>query len=149
MNRQNHKTPSRARGITLVEILIVLSVLVVLASFAMPSMSSATAKAEMTAAVENVQYSIQSARNAARMSESQVTLGFQSRDGEDNRVIIIQSEDSPAGEGFQEFLLPEEIAMVTDQESFVFDGRGLVERTGSIILVAKADESITSTVSVD
>lgn len=148
MNKHNLKPLSRAKGITLVEILIVISVLVVLASFAVPTMSSATAKAEMTAAVENVQYSIQSARNAARRNETRVTLGFEARDGRNNRVIAVDA-DNHVGAGFQEFQLPEEIQLVTDQETFIFDNRGLVENAGTIVLVSSVDDSITSTVSVE
>ena len=64
---QNKIHFKHARGITLVEILLVISLLVILLSFAIPSMGGAAAKAEMTATVENVQHSIQSARNMARM----------------------------------------------------------------------------------
>lgn len=149
MKKHIQKPLSRARGITLVEILIVLSVLVVLASFAVPTMSSATAKADMTAAIENVQYSIQSARNAARMKETRVTLGFEARDGHDNRVIAIEAANRSAGAGFQEFQLPEEITLVSDRESFVFDGRGLVENAGTIVLVSRVDDSITASVDVN
>ena len=50
--------------------------------------------------------------------------------------------------GIPEYRLPEDIELVTDQESFVFDERGLVKTPGSIILVSRVDESVTETVEV-
>ena len=140
-------TRSRARGITLVEILVVISVLLILASFAVPSMGNATAKAEMTATLENVEYSIQAARNIARMNETPVAVQF-SNAGAGNQTISFQAEDSGKSPGFQDYPLPESIQLVSEQDGFEFDSRGLVKNPGTIILVSVADESITSTIEV-
>ena len=59
MKNITHSTPpNRSKGITLVEILLIIALLVILLSFAMPSVGGAAAKAEMTATVENVQHSM-------------------------------------------------------------------------------------------
>ena len=148
LNRHpNISTRSRARGITLVEILVVVAVLLILASFAVPSMSNATVKAELTATVENVEYSIQAARNIARMNETPITVQFDQA-GAGTQTISFRAKGSANTPGIQDYLLPEGIQLVSGQGGFEFDSRGLVEIPGTIILVAKADESITSTIEV-
>lgn len=148
MNRHpNISTRSRARGITLVEILVVIAMLLILASFAVPSMSNATAKAEMTATVENVEYSIQAARNTARMNETQVAVEFSDAHA-GTQTISFQAKGSGSLPGMQDYLLPESIQLVSAQRGFEFDSRGLVENPGTIVLVSKADDSVTSTIEV-
>ena len=148
MNRHpNISTRSRARGITLVEILVVIAMLLILASFAVPSMSNATAKADMTATIENVQYSIQAARNTSRMNETPVAVRISAANA-GTQTISFQAKGSGNPPGMQDYLLPDSIQMVSDQGGFQFDSRGLVENPGTIVLVSKADESITSTIEV-
>lgn len=138
----------RSKGITLVEILLVIALLAIVLSFAVPSIGSATASAEMTATVENVEYSIQTARNVARMNEAGVAVDFKRFVGEQAQVILFRRLDPGPGTGIPEYSLPEDIELVSDQQSFVFDERGLVRNPGAIILVSKVDESVTATVEV-
>ncbi len=147
-NKAHPISLSRSRGITLIEILLALSLLVIVLSFAIPSMSSATAKADMMAAVENVEYSIHTARNTARLSETGISVEFKSFAGEHAQVISFSPAKSGSNVGIPEYRLPEDIELVADQESFVFDERGLVQNPGRIILVSKVDESVTETVEV-
>jgi len=150
MNRYpagNHR--SRARGITLVEILIVLSVLVVLASFAIPSIGNATARAEMTAAAENVRYSIEAARKLARSTESQVILRVTDAPGPGGQGIGFGRVRAGAAETVQDYRLPEEVRLVAATDSFEFDPRGLVDHPGQLILVSTVDDSITESVVVE
>ena len=141
---------NRSRGITLVEILLVISLLVIILSFAIPSLSGATAKADMTAAVENVEYSIQTARNTARLHETGIAVEFITHAGEPSRAIAFRVVDPGKGgaTGIPEYRLPEDIELVTDKASFVFDQRGLVENPGIITLVSRTDESVTAKVEV-
>jgi Tfp pilus assembly protein FimT len=153
---------SRSRGITLVEILLILSLLIILLSFAMPTVGSATARAELKATVENVQYSVSAARNVARMTESSVAMNVQSSLTDQVQTITFSrpGESMTAqgdakisggtqGLGLQEYRLPEGIRLVSDHERFVFDPRGLVGETGRILLVSTADESISAAVDVE
>lgn len=143
----NYKNTSfkHARGITLVEILLVISLLVILLSFAIPSMGGAAAKAEMTATVENVQHSIQSARNMARMNEVEVTIVFNAPAGQEARKIEF---DSRVHTGILNYDLPADVVLIADRDNFVFDQRGLVENPGHILLVSKADDSVSATLEV-
>lgn len=154
------KPVSRSRGFTLVEILLVISLLVILLSFAMPTVGNATARAELKATVENVQYSLSAARNVARMSESSVAMNIESSPGENIQRITFSrppenrgtQEGAQGGKqelGLQEYRLPTGIRLESDHERFVFDPRGLVGEAGRIVLVSAADESISSAIDVE
>ena len=144
-NSKNH-----CQGITLIEILVILGFLAILASFAVPSISTATARADMRAASENLQYSIQSARNTARMTESKVTMNILEEEQEEQgvrgqRITFSVSEQGlkALGQaGLQDDRLPVDIKLVSDYSSFEFDGRGIVENPGVITLVSRMDESL-------
>ena len=92
-------THSRARsqGVTLVEILLVIGLLVLLAGFALPSFGTATARAEMKAALENLEYSIGTARNVARLTEASVSLNIVEVPGEVNQKITFSHPANGAG----------------------------------------------------
>jgi len=165
MNVNGHSNPVfRSRGITLVEILLVISVLVILLSFALPSAGSASARAELKATFENVQYSIDAARNVARMTESSVSLNVLSSGGlsalgsdpaTDPAQTITFSRPADDGDraapgpDLQDYRLPEGIRLVADREAYVFDERGLVSEPGRILLVSAVDESLTFTIEID
>ena len=77
MINRPQKTPVPiSKGVTLIEILLALGLLIILVSFAMPSVSGAVGKAEMKSTLENVRYSIQAARRTARVTETR-ELGWQ------------------------------------------------------------------------
>ncbi|MBT8040284.1 MAG: prepilin-type N-terminal cleavage/methylation domain-containing protein [Xanthomonadales bacterium] len=138
----------RSKGVTLVEILLVIALLVIVLSFAIPSMGGATAKADMLAAVENVEYSITSARNSARMNEKDVALKISRQSGDASQVLKFIRSGSADGVGIPDYRLPEDIELVADQASFEFDERGLVRNPGTITLVSRVDESVSETVEV-
>ena len=140
-----------SKGITLIEILLVLGLLVVLLSFAVPSISGAAVKADLRAAMENVRYSVEAARRTARMSESPVFMNISSV-AEDAAQTITFSAPGKRGAGgvtqIQNFHVPADIALVSDQEAFQFDERGLVSNPGQILLVSKQNESVKFAIAV-
>jgi len=151
MTRQNKPfSRSRARGVTLIEILLVIGLLIVIASFAVPSMSNATASAELTAAVENIEYSIRTARNTARMEESEITLEFgPAADGQATEISFARSNPRAKALEIPNHTLPEGFFVVAKPTmSFEFDARGMVREPGYVTLVSRVDESITKTVEV-
>jgi Tfp pilus assembly protein FimT len=143
----------RSQGITLIEILLVVGLLVVLLSFAVPSINGAAIKAEMTAAQEHVEYSLQTARRTARMSESPVEMNISPVESSGTPQLVTFSAPGKRGSGsvqqIQDYSMPPDIALVSSQESFLFDRRGLVSNPGQIQLVSKVDESITSIIDVE
>lgn len=150
-NKQLRHPASHSKGITLIEILMVIGLLVLLMSFAVPSISGAAVKAEMNAAHENVQYSLQMARKVARTTESPVVMNISAAGPNTSQTITFTSPSKgKAGKSLQiqDFLLPAEIVLVSDHDFFLFDERGLVENPGSISLVSTVDENITSTIDI-
>jgi len=142
---------SHAKGVTLIEILLVIGLLVLLLSFAVPSISGAAVKAEMNAAHENVQYSLQMARKVARTTEAAVVMHISlAEPGEAQTITFTSPSKKGAGKSpyIQDFLMPAEVVLVSDHNAFVFDERGLVENPGSISLVSTVDEAVTSTINV-
>jgi Tfp pilus assembly protein FimT len=145
----------RSRGITLVEILLVISLLVLLLSFALPTVGNTTARAELKATLENVQYSIGAARNAARLTESSVALNIESSADRVQKITFSQPEESRRTRGdtnglhLQEYRLPEGVRLESEIDQFVFDARGLVHEPGRILLVSVADESISSAIDIE
>jgi prepilin-type N-terminal cleavage/methylation domain-containing protein len=154
VNAQSHPAiPSR--GVTLVEILLVIGLLAILLSFAVPSVGNATARAELKAAAENVQYSVDAARTLARMTETSVAVNFElasrpqsaaaaefGSDGELRRITF----SAPA---IQDYLLPEGIRLVSDHDRYTFDSRGVVLEPGRVMLLSATDDSISSAIVIE
>lgn len=143
----------RCQGVTLIEILLVLGVLVIIASFAAPSLTSATTRSEMRAVAENIQYSIRIAQNTARMTETGVSLNVHSDPASENHRISYSVSDrarTAIGQtGLQEYKLDSDFILLSDHASYEFDGRGIVKNPGQIILAARGDESITTIFKVE
>ena len=142
----------RAQGITLVEILMAISLLVILVAFALPSVGNATARAEMKAVLENLEYSVGTARNVARLTESSISLNIESLPGTKVQTITFSRPGQMPGQrgpDIPDYRLPEGIQLVSDRDRFVFDPRGLVEHPGRVQLVSRTDEEITSELDIN
>ena len=146
-----HRPVAQARGITLVEILLVVALLIIIAAFALPSAGTASARAEMNAAVENLAYSIDTARNVARLTESSVNLSITPSTDDLTHVISFSGSDHSGQRlpGMQEYRLPDAIELTASRDRFVFDRRGLVDQPGRIMLVSRVDDSIVADLPID
>lgn len=146
-----HRTafPPRRRGITIVEILLVISVLAILISFAVPSVDRATAQAEIKAAAEHVQYSIDTARKLARMTEASVTLHADPADGTTAQHVRLSGRRLGDMSATPDYRVPDSIRLVADHAVFTFDERGLARNPGRLILVSEVDEAIFSELRVE
>jgi len=135
----------RNKGITLIEILIALGVLVLLVSFAAPSITGANTSMQMRAAAENVEHSIDTARNTARMTEAPVTMHILTNefDGQHRITFTLsnQAQKRLSQPNIPEFRLDQSLAFQSEYDSFEFDERGLVTTPGTLTLFVKDDES--------
>ena len=140
----------RCQGVTLIEILLVVGLLVILISFASPTISNATTRTEMQAEAENIQYSIRIARNTARMNETEVRMNVHAGpDATIHRISFAVADKSAQQAGLQEYKLNEDFQLTSDYAYYDFDGRGIVQNPGQIILVARDDESVSRRFSVE
>ena len=152
MNRRTHPGPSHCGGITVIEILLIISVAAVLLTFAIPSVSGAAARADIRAATENIQFSIDAARNTARLAEVSVVLEIESlADNSAQRVTF----SSPSAKGerlaagrLQDYLVPDSVLLRYEHNRFQFNERGMVELPGEILLVSREDDSIKNSLQV-
>jgi Tfp pilus assembly protein FimT len=139
-------TRNRSHGISVLEILIALGVLAVIISFVSTSFGTITDKAELKATVEEVNFSIQSARNTARKLETDVIMHLKTGQPEEHDSISFSLPSRNADLGpsglLPEFQLPADIHLVADEASIHFDSRGLVETPVRLLLVSNADENV-------
>ena len=137
---------TRIRGLSMVEILLALGVLGVFLSFASTSLSGAAAKAELRAAVENLQLSVQMAKATARQFESEVVMHLDA-DPVSNRssvsfTVSANGSGRLARDLLQDVQLPESITLVSDKKAIRFDRLGVVEKATPVLLVSNRDEDV-------
>jgi len=141
---------ARARGISIVEILVALGVVAVIASFASTSFSNSSNRAELEAAVEGVKLSIQSARSTARELETEVVMHLETDRHATQHSISFSFAHRNAELGSsslpQEFQLPTDIFLVADESSIHFDKRGLVAAPSQLQLISTTDERLNESV---
>jgi len=135
-----------------IEILVVLGLMAILVSFAMPSASRTATRAELKAAIENVQYSFQQARNLARTTESKISVSIPvAREGgiQTIRFSSLSGGKHKTIPEMQDYNLPSDLVMISDHDSFLFDRRGLVENSGQVLLVSRLDDTVKSTININ
>jgi len=142
---------SIARGVTVVELLLVIGVLVVILSLTAPNLTSSTAKAEMNAAVENVEFSIRMAKLTARQLETDVIMHLETDPRAKQHAIrfsfpaeSLASENADVSSDglLQDYLFPEGVRLKSDISSVRFDYAGEVEFAARIQLVAVNDDGL-------
>ena len=137
---------ARSRGISVLEILIALGLLVVIISFASPSLSNVTAKAELQAAIKNTEFSIRAARQTARILETDVVMKLHTdRKLKQHYISYTFPQRNPQQESanaIQDFQYPPGIRVVSEQDVLHFDSRGVLDRPVKLMLVSVVDDDI-------
>ena len=141
-----HSMRARNEGITVLEVLIALGVLVVFLSFAAPSLSNVAAKADFRAAVENVEMSIHMARNTARVLNTEVVMHFESGERGQPDLIRFSLPAKPANSDvtslMQEYQLPETVNFEVTESAVHFDTRGLSEKPVYLLLSSNVSSGL-------
>lgn len=138
--------PARTRGISAVEILIVLAVLTVIGAMALPSQQKDTAKADMQAAVEDLQQAIYLARSTAISKRADVILHVvPASPKEPGKVTFSFAEagtdlDSSALD--HEYVFPAEIRLESAANEVLFNSSGKVESPARIRLISSRDAGL-------
>ena len=141
---------ARSQGITVLEVLLALGILVVVVSFAAPSLNKVDAKAKLRTAVENTELSIRSGRNTARVLETNVIMHLNTARQLDHHSITFSFPDKSGNldspRSTQDYELPPDIRIVSDETEVHFDARGMVDSPVQLLLVSNRDESISERV---
>jgi len=144
-------TDIRSKGISLVEILIALGMLVVILSFAAPALQGASAKAELRAAVENLEFSIRTARYKARQYEREVLMHLDTDPLSDRHSVsfAIQGDKAGFASSLQDFQFSPGIRLVSDSPSVLFDSRGMLQLPVQVVLVSREDADISQILMIE
>lgn len=141
-----HSTKTRSRGIGVLDLLIGLGVLLVVLAFASPSLSRATAKAELRAAVENMELSVRMARSTARHLETDVIMHLETdpADKQCSVTFSVPQENAKSGSAalLQDYVFPPDVRLESNAPSVHFDKQGMVESTTLLLLVSNQDEDL-------
>ncbi len=126
------------KGLTTIEILVVVAMVGISFSFSASYADRAASRAELTVAEEQVLDALRIARNLSRSSESSLLLSL-SRQSDDHgyRISIAPPEEQRTRKNLVDvpvIELPADVDVLSENMTFVFDHRGLVEPTGSIDL---------------
>jgi Tfp pilus assembly protein FimT len=132
-------------GISVIEVLVALAVLAIIGAIALPSPQKSTARADMQAAVENLEQSIYLARSTAINTNSGVVMH-----------LVPGTEKEPGKIGFSftkpeagtdaldtEYLFPQEIRLETTAKEVHFNSVGMVESPTRVALISNLDADLT------
>jgi prepilin-type N-terminal cleavage/methylation domain-containing protein len=141
----------RSRGLSLVEILIALGVLVVLISFATPALTTATAKTDLRVAAENLEFSVRMARNTARQLETDVVMNLNTDPLKERHSVTFTfpaSKAKPSSQ-LQDFQFSPEIRMVSDKLFVRFDSKGMLDIPATVVLVSSRNDDFSQTLVIE
>lgn len=147
------RPPRSHRGVTVLEVLIALGLLVVLLSFASPSLSGAAARAEMKAAAENMDLSIRMARNTARQLQTTVVMHLHT-DRKARRHTVTYTVpglqlNAPETATLIDYQLPESVRIEASDPIVRFDFRGVAEKPVQVALVSLHDDDLNHRILVE
>jgi prepilin-type N-terminal cleavage/methylation domain-containing protein len=141
------------KGLTLIEILVVLAVMAVLLAFATPSMQGVSARANIKAATENTTYAFRMAQNTARAAGKPVTLTLTTSQSGNAISFNIPGHNSQVVDGLSmpDIHLPLDLSVTASPASYTFDPMGRIigfEEPGTVVIASAADASFTATLTV-
>lgn len=139
-------SPIRQRGVTVIEALIALSGLLVVVALTVPAIGQRTARSEMNTAVEILQASIVSARQNARIYQTDVVMSVQTDVDESSTLsyLVHAPHQSEQAIVFQpaNYQLPSGVRLRADRDTIRFNASGLVVPPAHLELVSTGDEAI-------
>ncbi len=141
---KTNSTKSQMRGISLIEILIVLAALTVITAIALPKPEKDSAKAEMQAAVENLQQAVYLARSTAMSKQTDVILHLVPGNTEESGKVTFSFANPKAGMDTStldhEYPFPSGIRLETSEPDVHFNSAGQVEYEARIALISNSDK---------
>jgi len=141
----SHSSSRYNRGISIVEVLIGASMLVVLAAFLSPIFSQNQGKAELSQAVERVQKTVSQAQQTARLNHSNVIMQFKSgKDAQqDSITLTVPAQKTQARQVDEVIEFPEGVRLISERPQIHFDFRGEVDQPTKLMVVSNSTEELT------
>ena len=128
------------KGLTAIELLIVVGIVAVLVVFASPILSSMIWKSELEQAIEITEASVKQARDTARFYSMDVMMHLQAGENREQPSITLSipamRRDAVLNDVKEEFALPIGIQIVSDERIVHFDPAGEVERPAHVKIIS-------------
>lgn len=160
----NTVSRKRISGFTVIEMFVALAVLAILLGVALPSIENVVAKADMKAATDQVAQAFRAAKNAARLTNSSVTVTLTTSGSGNNTISFVFANGTVDASGtaladnegnaqrrmaLPVITLPARISVSGNTSTFTYDPLGMIDATGTIAITSIADNQYASTVSIN
>jgi Tfp pilus assembly protein FimT len=145
--KMNVILPKSSKGLSLIEVLVLLAVLAVLLAFADPMLRDNSARLTIKEATVQVALALHNARNSARSGNTPVTVVI-STNPSHNTLLFAYPKDGSGGTvpSLPPVTLPAGILVSSDTAAVTFDPHGTVSAGGSIRLSSSPDTDFYATV---
>jgi len=142
--------PRYCRGMTMVEVIIVIAIIGILMVFAAPSMRDAAARSDLKTGTDNVIQALRMAKNKARVTNRPVTVTFTTGTS-DNTISFQFPGQSDMALATPNIDLPANITVAASPAVFQFDPMGTIvgfSQSSSITLTSTLQSSETETINI-
>jgi prepilin-type N-terminal cleavage/methylation domain-containing protein len=139
MERTSHR---RNRGLTAIELLIVIAIGALLIVFGVPLMGSAAWKCEVEPAVELTEKSVAQARTLARLYKTDVVVKLETDAGHAPQITVSIPRSrlqADVGEIREQVELPGGVRILSGDMAVLFDANGDVDFPATVTLAANDD----------
>lgn len=137
------RTPNTpTRGLTAIELLIVISILGLLAVFGIPMMSSTIWATDLDQAKKITEETVDQARTMARLYKTDVVVRLESDEDQPPVIKLSMSrsrQDSVLGEISEEFELPGEVKFLNGDLMMQFDAEGNIDFPAMVTIASTTD----------
>jgi len=134
-----------AKGLTAIELLIVISIVALLVAFAAPMIKTMSPKSEFEQAIEITEASVEQARWTARFYKAEVLLSLENDENQKQHSITLSvpqmQKDLVLNEVKEEFPLPNGIQIISDETIIRFNPAGEVELPAYILVSSSQAEN--------
>jgi len=134
-----------AKGLTAIELLIVISIVALLVAFAAPMIKTMSHKSEFEQAIEITEASVEQARWTARFYKAEVLLSLENDENQKQHSITLSvpqmQKDLVLNEVKEEFPLPNGIQIISDETIIRFNPAGEVELPAYILVSSSQAEN--------
>jgi len=132
------------KGLTAIELLIIISIIALIVAFAAPMMKAMSSKSEFEQAIEITEASVEQARWTARFYHAEVLLSLETDENQEQHSITLSvpkmRKDLVLNEVKERFPLPVGIQIASDDTIIRFDPTGKVESPTQILISSNQAE---------